>query len=209
MIKEIWGKKIGMTQFFSSDSQNKVIPVTAIDLGKYYILQRKITDHDGYEAIQIGTLRNKYVEIPFSLEWLKNKKKYFLCIKEIGCDPADIFEIGSKLNYSSFCDIGKKVSVTGKTIGKGFQGAVKRYGFTGGRASHGDKLGRGPGSLSGLRTCGRVFKGKKMPGHMGNKTKTILGLQIVQYCSNDNILLVSGPTPGKSGSFLMISKGHK
>lgn len=209
MIKQIWGKKIGMTQFFSANNQNKVVPVTVIDLGRYYILQRKSMVHDGYEAVQIGSLRGKYADMPFSLEWLKNKKRYFLSIKEIECDAADVFEVGNQISFADFCNVGTKVSVTGVTIGKGFQGAVKRHGFTGGRGSHGDKLGRGPGSLSGLRTQGRVFKGKKMPGHMGNKTKTVLGLQIVEYSSVDNIVLVSGPTPGKSGSFLMLSKGHK
>lgn len=209
MIDKIWGKKIGMTQFFSTDDQNKIIPVTVVDLGKYYILQRKTTKHDGYEAIQVGCLRNKYSKEPFSLEWLKKKDKYFLFIKEIGCLESDLFEMGSLLQVKDFLNFQKTVSVSGTTIGKGFQGVVKRYSFTGGRGSHGDKLGRGPGSLSGLRTCGRVFKGKKMPGHMGMNQKTILGLKIVQYISLDNIVLISGPVPGKNGSFVMIGKGHK
>ena len=209
MIEKLWGKKIGMTQFFSTDDQNKVIPVTVIDLGAYHVLQRKVTEHDGYEAIQIGCLRKKYVNLPFDLEWLKKKSKYFLLIKEIKCQKSDVFEIGSLLKIDDFLIAGKSISVTGKTIGRGFQGVVKRHGFTGGRGSHGDKLGRGPGSLSGLRTCGRVFKGKKMPGHMGAKNKTVLGLKIVQYMPADNIVLISGPIPGSNGSFVMISKGHK
>ncbi|MEN9447327.1 MAG: Ribosomal protein [Bacteroidota bacterium] len=209
MIDKIWGKKIGMTQFFSTDDQNKIIPVTVVDLGKYYILQRKTTKHDGYEAIQVGCLRNKYSKVPFSLEWLKKKDKYFLFIKEIGCLESDLFEIGSLLHVNDFLNVQKIVSVSGTTIGKGFQGVVKRYSFTGGRGSHGDKLGRGPGSLSGLRTCGRVFKGKKMPGHMGVSQKTILGLKVVQYMPSDNIVLISGPVPGKNGSFVVIGKGHK
>ncbi len=209
MIEKLWGRKIGMTQFFSADDQNKIIPVTVVDLGKYYILQRKTIKHDGYEAIQVGCLRNKYLKEPFSLEWLKNKNKYFLFIKEIECSEVDVFEIGSALKSDDFIIEGKSVSVTGTTIGRGFQGVVKRHGFTGGRGSHGDKLGRGPGSLSGLRTCGRVFKGKKMPGHMGNAKKTIQGLKIVQYMSLDNIVLISGPIPGKNGSFVLIGKGHK
>jgi large subunit ribosomal protein L3 len=209
MIEKLWGRKIGMTQYFSTDDQNKIIPVTVVDLGKYYILQRKTTKHDGYEAIQIGCLRNKYLKLPFSLEWLKSKDKYFLLIKEIQCSESDVFEIGALVNAADFIVDGKTVSVTGKTIGKGFQGAVKRHGFTGGRGSHGDKLGRGPGSLSGLRTCGRVFKGKKMPGHLGAVNKTVLGLKVVQYIPEDNIVLISGPVPGKNGSFVMLAKGHR
>jgi large subunit ribosomal protein L3 len=95
MIEKLWGKKIGMTQFFSTDDQNKIIPVTVVDLGKYYILQRKTTKHDGYEAIQVGCLRSKYLKTPFVLEWLKNKNRYFLFIKEIACGELDSFEIGS------------------------------------------------------------------------------------------------------------------
>lgn len=209
MINNLWGRKIGMTQFFSAHDQNKLIPVTAIELGVWRVLQRKTVRYDGYDAVQIGCLRQKYAKVPFSLEWLKNKNQYFLFIKELNCSSDDIFEIGAEIDFDLLCQEGQSISVTGVTIGKGFQGAVKRYGFTGGRASHGDKLGRKPGSLSGLRTQGRVFKGKKMPGHMGNKQKTILGLKVIQYLKEDKVVLVSGPIPGKSGSFVMISKGQK
>lgn len=209
MIKKLWGKKIGMTQVFSTNDQNKLIPVTAVDLGVWKILQRKTVFHDGYDAIQVGSLRQKYVKLPFSLEWLKNKKRYFLFVKEIECFTEDSFEVGADISFDDFCKIGQSVAVTGTTIGKGFQGCVKRYGFTGGRGSHGDKLGRKPGSLSGLRTQGRVFKGKRMPGHMGDAQRTILGLKIVQYLPEEKVVLISGPIPGKSGSLVLLAKGQR
>jgi large subunit ribosomal protein L3 len=206
MIVRLWGKKIGMTQYFSTDDQSKLIPVTAVSIGSWRILQRKTVAHDGYDALQIGFLRSKYANQPFCLDWLKNKKQYFMMIKEISYVSGQDVVIGDELAYDSFFTVGQELSVCGKTIGKGFQGCVKRYGFTGGRGSHGDKLGRKPGSLSGLRTQGRVFKGKKMPGHMGDQVKTISGLKIVQYFPQEKVVLISGPVPGKSGSFLFLSK---
>ena len=147
--------------------------------------------------------------MPFSLEWLKNKKQYFSSVRELCCSDTTSFMVGNEINMSDFCFTGKKIAVTGMTIGKGFQGTVKRYGFTGGRGSHGDKLGRGPGSLSGLRTQGRVFKGKRMPGHLGNVQKTIGGLSIVEYNALEKLVLVSGPVMGKSGSIVVLSEEKK
>lgn len=209
MIKQILGRKIGMTQIFSANNVGKVIPVTAIAIEQAYVLQIKVADHDGYNAVQVGLLRSKYSALPFSLEWLKNKKKYFSIIKELSVSNISSVVVGDLLKVDDFCSVGKKLSITGMTAGKGFQGTVKRYKFTGGRGSHGDKLGRGPGSLSGLRTQGRVFKGKKMPGHMGCVQKTISGLSIVDYYDKDRVLLVSGPVAGRSGGILMLSEGGR
>jgi large subunit ribosomal protein L3 len=205
MIKTLWGRKIGMTQKFASN--NKVIPVTVVKIWDWKILQRKTTGHDGYEAIQIGCLRNRYAKLPFTLEWLKNKKKYFLFVREVRCNENDIFEIGSSLLLDNIFSEGEKISVTGKTIGKGFQGCVKRHGFAGGRASHGDKLGRKPGSLSGLRTQGFVSKGKKLPGHDGVETKTISNLKVVEFLPTEGLVIVKGAIPGKSGSLVRIAGG--
>ena len=207
MINKIWGKKVGMTQVFSQEKQI-IIPVTAIDLGVWYTLQRKTFSNDGYDALQIGALRNKYKKMPFSLEWLNNKKQYFLYIKEVHCDANCQVEIGSEFSFGDIFKVGDNVSVSGMTIGKGFQGCVKRHGFTGGRGSHGDKLGRRPGSLSGLRTQGRVFKGKRMPGHDRNM-HTVSGLKVVNVMHAERLLLVKGAVPGKSGFLVSVYKGAK
>ena len=206
MIKSIWVKKIGMSQVFLSDG--KMFPVTAVSIESSFALQVKTVDHDGYNAIQVGVLRQKYKKQSFSTEWLKNKKKYFLVIKELLCDTPSLYKVGEAISYDKvfFDSFGKSISISAKTKGKGFQGAIKRHGFSGGRASHGDNLGRGPGSLSGLRTQGRVFKGKKMPGRMGGKMRTLSGLKIVDYRIADNMLLISGPISGHSGSFVKITK---
>jgi large subunit ribosomal protein L3 len=208
MMFMLWGRKIGMTQKFAPDT-HKVIPVTVIDLCKWKILQRKTTEHDGYDAIQVGCLRNKYIKKEFNLDWIKSKKKYFLFIKEIRCEINDIFEIGSDLKVENVFTSGDHISVTGKTIGKGFQGVVKRYGFTGGRASHGSKLGRKPGSLGGLRKQGIVFKGKKMPGHCGNEIQTVSRIKVIDFSTQDNIVIIKGSIPGKSGSLVCLSKGPR
>jgi len=204
MIKGLWGKKIGMTQFFSPDS--KVVPVTVIDVSRWRILQRKSSGHDGYEAIQVGCLRNKYEKLPFSLEWLKNKDKYFMFVRELPCVAEATYTLGELLPLESIELEGLMVDVTGVTTGKGFQGGVKRHGFTGGRASHGDKLGRRPGSLSGLRRQGRVFKGKRMPGHDGVDTMTVKNLQVVRYSPHEGLLIIKGSVPGKSGGLLRMRK---
>jgi large subunit ribosomal protein L3 len=206
MIKSIWVKKIGMSQVFLPDG--KMFPVTAVSIEKSFVLQLKTVSHDGYNAVQVGIPRQKYKNQAFSSDWLKKKKTHFLVIKELLCDDPSLYKVGELVSCDQafFDSFGSAISVSAKSRGKGFQGAVKRYGFSGGRGSHGDKLGRGPGSLSGLRTQGRVFKGKKMPGRMGGKMKTISGLKIVDHRIDDNILLISGPIPGFSGSFIKITK---
>jgi large subunit ribosomal protein L3 len=206
MIKALWGQKVGMTQKFASDT-SKVIPVTVVNLGKWYCLQRKTTGHDGYEAIQIGCPRKKYINKDFSSDWLADKKNIFMFIREIRCEVEDTFTIGSEISFENILNAGEKVSITGTSIGKGFQGCVKRYGFTGGRGSHGDKLGRKPGSLSGLRTQGRVFKGKRMPGHTGNAMCTISNIEVVDYIPSERIIVIKGSIPGKSGSLVELKKG--
>lgn len=204
MALGIWGKKVGMTQLFA---ENKVIPVTVIDVSDWFVTQCKTKERDGYNAVQLGHVRSKYKGKPFSPEWLQNKKEYFTVVREIALGEVEpAYEIGSQLGLDGVLANGDNVDVAGVTIGKGFQGGVKRHGFSGGRASHGDKLGRKPGSLSGLRTQGRVFKNKRMPGHMGATTKTILNLPVVRVEADARILMVRGSIPGKSGSLVMVTK---
>jgi large subunit ribosomal protein L3 len=208
MKRLIWGRKIGMTQFFS-DVDYSAIPVTVIDLNFWYILFKKNSPNDGHNSIQIGSLKKKFWGKDFSSDWLSERKKYFSSIKEINklnSKEIEKFKIGDVFKGDDFISDNEKIIITGTTIGKGFQGVVKRYGFKGGRASHGDKLGRKPGSLCGLRTQGHVFKGKKMPGRDGGETKTIKNIRIIKFDKIKNILIVKGAVPGKSGSLICISK---
>lgn len=204
MAAGFWGKKIGMTQIFTEE---KAIPVTVIDASDWFVTQIKTIDKDGYEAIQLGCLKEKFLpdynKEKFINEWLKKPKRYFSFIKEIKTS-AENSEVGESFNWNSNVQLGAEVDVFGKTIGKGFAGVVKRYGFGGGRKSHGGKMGRRPGSIGSYRSQGRVIKGKKLPGHMGTVQRVVRGLEVVKVDPDTNVVLIKGSVPGKSGSLLFI-----
>ena len=204
------GKKLGMTQIF--DDEGNVVPVTVIETGPCYVTHIKKTDTDGYSAIQIGfeEIPEKKLNKP-ELGHLKKKQLPPLKIlKEVRLESdeeVENFKVGDKLTVEIFKE-GEYVDVTGKTIGKGFQGVMKRHGFHGGPASHGSMSHRAPGSIGGT-TPARVLKGKKMPGHMGNETKTVQNLKVVKVLPEENILMVKGAVPGGKNSYLLIRKALK
>lgn len=205
MLKGVWGRKIGMTQIFSAN--NKVVPVTVIDVDNWLVTNIKTKDKDGYDAVQCGALRKKYIGKDFSDSWLKKPKHYFSCFKEIKREELtqDVV-VGQPLNFATMLDEGQLVDVFGITKGKGFQGVVKRHGFSGGRASHGPRFGRIPGSLSFMRRQGRVIKGKKLPGHMGMVKRVMKKLEVVRVQADAKVVLVKGSVPGGSGSLVFIQK---
>ena len=205
MINGLWGKKVGMTQVFSDT--NKVIPVTVIDMADWYITQIKTVAKDGYSAIQLGCIKQRFADQELSLDWLKQSKKYFSILKEIRLQ-SDAFApvVGERIEMSSFLEQGKAVDVFGVSIGRGFAGGMKRHGFSGGPASHGDMLGRRPGSIGNMRTRGRVIKGKRMPGHFGVEQHVIQNLEIIKIEPQARMLLVKGSVPGKTGSLLFLKK---
>ena len=205
MINGLWGKKVGMTQVFSDT--NKVIPVTVIDMADWYITQIKTVAKDGYSAVQLGCIKQRFAQQELSLDWLKQSKKYFSILKEIRLQ-SDAFApvVGERIEMSSFLEQGKAVDVFGVSIGRGFAGGMKRHGFSGGPASHGDMLGRRPGSIGNMRTRGRVIKGKRMPGHFGVEQHVIQNLEIIKIEPQARRLLVKGSVPGKTGSLLFLKK---
>lgn len=209
MLTSVLGKKIGMTQVF--DSTGSVIPVTAIDAGNLYVIQIKNENKDGYVAIQLGILRNKYQNKDYSDSWLKNKATYFSDIKEVEIEGKNSdFKLGQKIDLTNVAlQEGQIVSVSGKTIGFGFQGVVKRWHFSGGPKSHGSKFHRRPGAISHMRTQGEVIKGKRLPGHKGNKNFTVRGLTLVKVDSEKGYLLVKGAVPGKSNSLVLVKRQGK
>jgi large subunit ribosomal protein L3 len=205
MSKSVIGRKIGMTQVFSQ--KDKVVPVTAIDVSNWLVTSIKSKDRDGYDAVQIGLLRNKYVDQTFSPAWVKKPKEYFYALNEI--EMHDLLKdavIGQPVNLCALLEVGQNVDVSGITKGHGFQGVVKRHGFTGGRASHGPRFGRIPGSLGFMRSQGRVIKGKKLPGHMGVVHRVIKNLEVVRIEPNENVILVKGAVPGSCGSLIFMRK---
>ncbi|MGC2310186.1 MAG: 50S ribosomal protein L3 [Candidatus Babeliaceae bacterium] len=205
MINGVWGKKIGMTQVFSED--HKVIPVTVIDVSDWLITQIKTQENAGYNAVQVGYLRKKYKGQDFSAQWLKDLNKYFSVVKEVGLlNETHELQIGQVADVGQLLAQGDNVDISGITIGRGFQGVMHRHGHSGGRGSHGDKLGRAPGSLSFTRSQGRVFKGRRLPGHMGVAKRVMRNLKVVKIEPTSQVLLIKGSVPGKSGSLVFVKK---
>lgn len=203
MTHEFWGKKIGMTQLFVGD---KVVPVTAIDVAHWVITQVKTQENDGYNAVQIGLPRDRYINQAFSAEWLKKAKKFFVLMKEVKLPEVANFVVGQPADFYAQLAEGDKVNVTGITRGHGFAGVVKRHDFVGGRGAHGCTLGKAPGAMSFMRSRGRVIKGKRLPGHMGTLQRVMQGLDIVKIEQEARVLLVKGSIPGKSGSLVFVKK---
>lgn len=205
MAAGIWCKKIGMTQLFKGE---KVVPVTIMDVSNWVVIRIKNMQNDSYDSIQVGRIKDKFVT-EFSKdkisEWVKEPKKYFVAVKEVK-GTIEGAEAGDNFNWTSVLAEGQFVNILGRTIGKGFAGTVKRHGFAGGSNSHGDKLGRKSGSLSFMRSRGRVIKGKRLPGHLGNENCVVRGLEVIKIDPASNYLAVKGSVPGKSGSLLYVSK---
>lgn len=204
MVSEIWGKKIGMTQVFADD---KVIPVTAVDVGNWIITNIKTKERDGYNAIQVGCLRKRYVgEKPLS-QWFKKPKSYFSVLREVKVDeiPQGI-SVGQDANFLTVFKEGDQVDVFGTTKGRGFAGVVKRWDFNGPPASHGATMGKAPGAMSFMRSEGRVIKGKKLPGHMGTERRVMKNLAVVKVLQDGPVVLIKGSVPGHAGSLLFLKK---
>ncbi len=201
----VWGRKIGMTQVFSE--KNKVVPVTAINIAHWFVTNVKTQERDGYSAVQVGCVRKRYEGMPFSADWLKKQKKYFGHIKEIRHEkPVEGLTIGQEADFASILETGKAVDAFGVTIGRGFQGVVKRHDFTGGPATHGSNFKRRPGTMSFMRSRGRVIKGKKLPGQMGNDNCVMKNLEVVRVESDAKVVLIKGSVPGKVGSLVFLRK---
>lgn len=205
MIAGIWGKKIGMTQVFDGDT---VVPVTAISVDCWVVTGSKTQQRDGYDALQVGCIKDRYAEQAFSSDWIKQPKKYFSFVREIKVkEPMPHVKVGDKVNSLANLEIGDEVDAFGLTKGCGFAGAVKRHGFAGARASHGSTMGDAPGSMSGGRTGGKVIKGKRLPGHMGVQQRVMKGLRVVKLMDAPNtVVLVKGSVPGKGGTLLYLRK---
>lgn len=204
MISGVWGKKIGMTQVFT---ENAVIPVTLIDTAHWYVTQVKTVERDGYSSVQIGYLRKRYQVQEFSAQWLKKPSEYFELLREVRVDApvADVVP-GMAADFLMNFALGESVDVTGRSKGCGFAGVVRRHHFNGPPASHGSMMGNRPGAIGFYSTQGRVIKGKRLPGHKGNKQFTTRGLEVVKLAPEQKVVFVKGAIPGKSGSFVFMKK---
>ena len=201
-MKAIIGKKVGMTQIF--DENGYVIPVTVIEAGPCTVAQIKSVDADGYEAVQLGfgDVKDKHINKPEKGHFAKSKLTAKKHLREFRVDFSDV-KVGDEIKADVFT-AGDKIDVQGTTKGKGFQGVIKRHGQHRGPMGHGSMYHRRPGSMGSTSTPGRVFKGKKLPGHMGVQTVTIQNLDVVRVDLDKNVLLVKGSVPGPKGAILKI-----
>jgi large subunit ribosomal protein L3 len=200
------GKKIGMTQVFWEDGS--VIPVTVIETGPCIVVQKKTVETDGYDAIQLGFGTAKEKKVGKSPENEGLNKKRFSIIKEFRVESPDEYEVGQELKADIF-NIGDFVDVVGTTKGRGFAGVVKRHGFRGGRATHGSMFHRAPGSVGASAWPSRVFKGKRLPGHMGNERQTVQNLIVVGVRPERNLILVKGAVPGSRNGIVLVKDAVK
>jgi len=204
MGKKLYGIKLGMTRYFLDEGGST--PATIIKAGPCVVIQRKTVDKDGYEAIQVGfeLQKEERVNRPMRGHLKAAGERVFRHLREIPVDDASQFELGQEIGVDIF-NIGDTVSVTGHSKGRGFTGVIKRWGFSGGRKTHGSRSHRVPGSIGMSATPGRVAKGKKMPGRMGNQKTTIKNLKVVDVRPDMGVIALKGAVPGSKNSIIEIS----
>ena len=204
----ILGKKLGMSQLF--DENGNAVPVTLIQAGPCKVTQLKTTSIDGYSAVQIGygLSKDKLINKPQKGHLSKAGDDLLKYLKEYRVEETSTYEIGSSITVKNF-EVGQKVDISGKSMGRGFAGYQKRHGFSRGPMSHGSKNHRQPGSTGAGTTPGRIYPGKRMAGRYGGKNITTKGLLVVKVDNEKNLIVVKGSVPGKPGSLLNIKPNNK
>jgi large subunit ribosomal protein L3 len=208
----IVGRKCGMTRVFTADGAS--VPVTLIEATPNRITQVKTDDVDGYAAVQvaIGSKRASLVTKPLAGHYAKAKVEAGRALYEfrLGADEASKYSVGGEIKVDEVFTVGQKVDVAGITKGKGFQGTIKRHHFTMGDATHGNSLShRAPGSIGQRQTPGRVFKGKKMAGHMGDVRQSMMNLEVVQIDTERHLIAIKGSVPGAAGGDVIVRPAAK
>jgi len=208
-MKGILGRKVGMTQIF--DERGEVVPVTIIEAGPCFVAQVKTPERDGYAAVQLGfkEVKPERLTRPQLKHLRKNQLPPLRYLREIRMSDVSQYEEGQKIRVSIF-DVGDRVDVIGISKGKGFAGVVKRHGFGGGPKTHGQSdRQRAPGSIGAGTTPGRVHKGMRMAGRMGNARVTVQNLQVVLVDPERNLLAVKGAVPGARNGLLVVEEARK
>jgi large subunit ribosomal protein L3 len=205
MVNKVLGKKIGMTRYFLEEG--KSVPVTLVKVGPCVVIQKKTKEKDGYEAIQVGfeDQKENRVNKPLAGHFRNAGSRFFKHLKEIKVEKADQFELGQEIRVGIF-NIGDTVSVTGRSKGRGFAGVVKRWGFSGGKDTHGCRSHRVPGSIGSNTDPGRVWKNKKLPGRMGYARTTIRRLKVLDVRPETDMIALKGAIPGSPNSVVEICK---
>lgn len=209
MVKGILGKKLGMTQVFAADG--KRIPVTVVQAGPCVVLQRKTVETDGYNALQLGFGQKaaQRTNQPAMGHFKKAGQGAFQYLRELGVEGIDEHQVGDEITCDGLFAAGELVDVSGTSKGKGFQGVIKRWNFSGGRNTHGSMFHRRPGSIGCSAWPSRVFKGKKMAGQMGNRKVTTQGLEVIDVRAGENLILIKGAVPGAANGLVVIRKSRK
>ena len=206
-MKGILGRKIGMTQIFTEAGE--VVPVTVVEAGPVVVTQVKTIENDGYNAVQVGFVdaKEKSLNKPQKghLAAANTLKKH---VKEFRVESVDAYTVGQEIKADVFA-AGEMIDVTGISKGKGFQGPIKRHGQSRGPESHGSRYHRRPGSMGACSYPGRVFKNKKLAGHMGSVKVTVQNLEVVRVDAEKNFILVKGAIPGAKGSVVTIKEAVK
>ncbi|MDP4179013.1 MAG: 50S ribosomal protein L3 [Bacillota bacterium] len=203
MKKAILGKKLGMTQIF--DENGKIVPVTVVEAGPNVVVQKKTTEKEGYNAIQVGfgDVREVLVNKPLKGHFAKSGVTIKRHLKEFRLESIAEYEIGQEIKADIFA-AGDKIDVSGVSKGKGFQGTIKRWNAHRGPMSHGSKFHRAPGSMGASSNPSRTFKNKKLPGHMGNVNSTVLNLTVAKVIPEKNLILIKGGIPGPNKGIVVI-----
>lgn len=203
MITEIFGTKLGMTQIYNENDE--IVPVTVIKADPNVICQVKTKETDGYEAVQLGfgEVKEKHVNKPAAGHFKKAGVTPVKHLRETRVENASEYKVGDTQTVEAFTDV-KKVDVTATSKGKGFAGVMKRYGFGGGPGGHGSHFHRAPASVGQCATPARVFKGKRLPGHMGVDTVTTKNLKVVRVDAEQNLILLKGAVPGGKNAIVRV-----
>lgn len=201
----LMGRKVGMTQVFDADGS--AVPVTVVQLGENIVTQTMSKEKNGYTAVQVGgfEVKEKKLNKPELGKLKKVELKAMKPLKEFRVDDTANFKVGEAIKADTVLQEGMLIDVQGESIGKGFQGTIKRYNAGRGPMAHGSKFHRSMGSIGAGTTPGRVFKGLHMPGHMGNVTATVRHLKVVKVDAEKKVLLVRGAVPGWDGGLLVIT----
>lgn len=209
MVEGLIGRKLGMTQIFDPDGN--VIPVTVLQAGPCVVVQKKTPEKEGYSAVQLGFVesgRKIRANQPLEGHFKKAGVPPVKVLKEFRFEETeeDPVKVGDQVLVKSLFEANDLVHVTGRVKGRGFQGVIRRYGFHGGRATHGSMFHRAPGSIGAAAYPSRVFKGTKLPGRMGNNQVKTRYLKVVDVDEEKNLLLVKGSVPGSRGSYVYITR---
>lgn len=204
-MKNILGKKIGMTQIFGEDGE--LIPVSVVEAGPLVVVQKKTEEIDGYNSIQVGffDMKEKKANKPLKGHFNKAEVGLKSNLHEVRVEDPDKFEIGQEIKADIF-EVGDKIDIVGTSKGKGTQGVIKRHNFSRGPETHGSRFHRAPGGMSAASSPGKVFKNHRMGGRMGNERVTVQNLEVVKVDAEKNLILIKGAIPGPKKGLVNIKQ---